>query len=521
MKWPVPERYNAACDFVDRHMEEGRAHEVAILYRDEVVTYGDLYERVNRAGRLFRELGIEMEQRILLVLPDCPEFVYAFFGAIKIGAVPVPLNPRLRPDDYAYFVYDARPKAVLVGRELVEVFENIVAASRFKPLRLVVKGEAPQGWLSFTDLLHQVDGTLEPADTHKDDVAFWLYSSGSTGAPKGTIHLQHDMPFCVLHYAKPILNIQPGDRTYSVAKLHFAYGLGNAMYFPLGVGASTILVPEHPTPQVILETIQRDRPTLFFSVPTAYNAVLRWEERFRYDVSSLRLCVSAGEALPEKLYHEWKAWTGIEILDGIGSTEALHIFISNRPGQVRPGSSGTVVPGYEAEIRDESGRPVPTGEVGVLWIKGDSVAAGYWNKQEKTQRTFVGSWLCTGDMYVRDEEGYYWYVGRSDDMIKAGGIWVSPIEVENVLIEHPAVVECAVVAHDDGDGLVKPKAFVVLRPDIPSSESLVEELKRFVKERLASYKCPRWFVFVDELPKTSTGKIQRFRLRQTQEGRGA
>ncbi|HEY7868817.1 MAG TPA: benzoate-CoA ligase family protein, partial [Methylomirabilota bacterium] len=345
--------------------------------------------------------------------------------------------------------------------------------------------------------------------------AFWLYSSGSTGRPKGAVHLHHDSVICVDTYARQVLGMTERDRTVSAAKLFFAYGLGNNMSFPLGVGGQGVLYPHRPTPEAMFELIQRHRPTLFFGVPTLYAAMLQIKEaEKRYDLSTLRFCVSAGEALPEEIYRRWQERFGVEILDGIGTTEILHIFLSNRPGRARPGSSGPVVPGYEAVVVDDDGRPMPAGEVGNLRVKGDSTMAYYWNQHEKTKDTLVGHWIQTGDKYYQDGDGYFWYCGRADDMLKVGGIWVSPIEVENTLMSHPAVLEVAVVGQADSDELIKPKAFVVLKDGHTAAPTLETELKTFVKDKIAPYKYPRWIAFVPDLPKTATGKIQRFKLRQ-------
>jgi benzoate-CoA ligase len=356
--------------------------------------------------------------------------------------------------------------------------------------------------------------TLEAAATSRDDAAFWLYSSGSTGFPKGAVHLHHDMVVCQETYARQVLGIRETDRVYSAAKLFFAYGLGNAGYFPMGVGGQSILYPHRPTPESVFEILARHRPTIFFGVPTLYAAMLAVKEaERRYDLSALRLCVSAGEALPDELYARWRERFGVEVLDGIGTTEILHIFLSNRPGAARPGSTGQAVPGYEAILVDDEGHPVPRGEIGNLRVKGDSTMAYYWNKHDKTKETLFGAWIQTGDKYHQDEDGYFWYAGRADDMLKVGGIWVSPIEVEATLIRHPAVLEAAVVGKEDTDRLVKPKAFVVLKEPAAGGATLAEELKRFVKDKIAPYKYPRWIDFVAELPKTATGKIQRFKLR--------
>jgi benzoate-CoA ligase len=363
---------------------------------------------------------------------------------------------------------------------------------------------------------------FEAESTHRDSPAFWLYSSGSTGTPKGCVHLQHDMVVCAELFGKGVLGIRQTDRTFSVAKLFFAYGLGNALYFPFSVGAATILWPGPPAPEHVFDLIEKHRPTLFYSVPTGYAMILAHERRSRsadlqvrdFDLSSIRLAVSAGEALPAAIYERFKQRFGIDIIDGIGSTEALHMFISNRPGAIRPGSSGRLVDGYDARILDDNGAPAAPDDIGNLWIKGDSVCSGYWNRHEKTKDTIEGHWIRTGDKYSRDADGFFWYAGRSDDMLKVGGLWVSPVEVENALVAHPAVLECGVIGAQDHDGLVKPKAFVVTRPGLDATRELAKELQQYVRERLAEYKRPRWVEFLPELPKTATGKIQRFRLRE-------
>jgi benzoate-CoA ligase len=510
----LPEVFNAAAEFVDRHLQEGRAERVALRYEGRTFTYGQVAALVNRVGNALRDLGVEMENRVLLLLYDSPQFVAGFFGAIKIGAVPVPVNTMMRAQDYAYVLNDSRAKVLIAHRPLWDEVAKV--RGQLKHLRhVVIVGEPEPGQHAFDAWTAKASPDLQPAPTSKDDAAFWLYSSGSTGFPKAAVHLQHDMVYCAELYARQILGIGPHDVTFSAAKLFFAYGLGNSLYFPFRVGAATILYPGRPLPETVFDIIARERPTLFFGVPTLYAAMLAVPDaERRYDLSSLRLCVSAGEALPAELYRRWKARFGSDILDGIGTTEVLHIFISNRPGRVRPGSSGLVVPGYEVRIVDEEGRPVKPGEIGNLLAKGDSICAYYWNQHDKTKQTILGEWIVTGDKYSQDDEGYYWYAGRSDDMLKVGGIWVSPIEVESTLIQHPAVLEAAVVGQEDDDRLVKPKAFVVLKPGYAATPALEEELKAFVKERIAPYKYPRWIAFLPELPKTATGKIQRFKLRQ-------
>lgn len=512
----LPDTMNAAAYFVDANVEAGRGRNIAIhdAGSGATFTYDDVLAMTNRTGNALRGLGLRREERVMLLLLDSPEFAFCFFGAIKIGAVPIPTNTLLQPHDYEYLLNDSRARVLIVSESLLPKVEPI--RHRLKHLTDVVvvggPGEGSLGYAAWTDA---ASPELVPEMTGKDDACFWLYSSGTTAFPKGAVHLQHDMIVAADLYARGILAINEHDRCFSVAKLFFAYGLGNGLYFPFRVGASTILYPDKPDRASVLGIMQAYRPTLFFSVPSGYAGMLSGDDAAGpQDAGSLRHCVSAGEALPKALYERWKDRYGVEILDGIGSTEILHIFISNRPGRVKPGSIGEVVPGYEAKIVDEQRREVPTGTVGDLLIKGDSTCPCYWNKHEATKDTIEGHWIHTGDKCLRDADGYFWYQGRSDDMLKVGGIWVSPVEVESILMQHPAVLESAVVGVADADGLIKPKAFVVLKdPSTADPDKLGAELRRFVKSRAAVYKYPRWVQFVPKLPKTHTGKIQRFKLR--------
>jgi len=505
--------FNVATHFVDRHVAEERGAATAFYCEGRTLTYRDVHDLVNRTGNVLRELGVGMEQRVLLLCLDGPEFLGAFWGAIKIGAVPVPVNTMLRAADYLYFLEDSRARVAVVSAPLLaEAGPALAQASHLR--HVLVAGGHPGTFLSYEDRVAKASPVLEAAPTSRDDAAFWLYSSGSTGFPKGAVHRHHGMVVCTDTYARQVLEMRETDRVFSAAKLFFAYGLGNANYFPMGVGAESVLYPHRPTPDAVFEVITRHRPTLFFGVPTLYAAMLAVKDaERRFDLGSLRLCVSAGEALPGELYTRWRDRFGVEIVDGIGTTEILHIFLSNRPGAARPGSSGRPVPGYEAIIVDDAGQPVPPGEIGNLRVKGDSTMAFYWNKHEKTRDTLHGHWIQTGDKYYQDRDGYFWYCGRADDMLKVGGIWVSPVEVEATLVGHPAVLEAAVVGQEDSDRLVKPKAFVVLKEPERASAALADELKAFVKDKIAPYKYPRWIEFVPELPKTATGKIQRFKLR--------
>jgi benzoate-CoA ligase family protein len=513
----IPGTFNAASYFIDRHISEARDQKVAFECGEERVTYGALHQRVNQAGNLLRNLGLRREERVVLLLFDTPDFAYCFFGGIKIGAVPVPINTLLKPKEYEYMLNDSRARIAIVSAELLPQINAIPKANlEYLETIIVSRGASPDGTLSLQSLMGASSTELAAANTSKDEPAFWLYSSGSTGFPKGCVHLHHDMVVCAEQYAKAVLGINENDRFFSVAKLFFAYGLGNGLYFPLAVGATSILWPGSPSPQNIFSIIERHKPTLFFSVPSNYSTLLsfRRENGPEFDLSSIRWAVSAGEALPAPLYHRFKQRFGVEILDAIGSTEALHMFIANRPGAARPGSSGQVIPGYQTRILDELGNPVPDGEIGNLLIKGDAVCSCYWNQHEKTKQTIEGHWLRTGDKYYRDADEYYWYVGRSDDMMKVKGMWVSPIEIESALLEHSAVQEAAVVGFADSNELTKPAAYVVLKDGEDGSTAKSKELMEHLTSRLAAFKCPHSIEFVQQLPKTATGKIQRFKLRQ-------
>jgi len=508
---------NAAAWFVDRHIVEGRAESVAIECGDRRLTYRDLQEQVNRAGTALKnELGVRPEERVVLLMLDVPEMIVAFFGAIKIGAVPVPVNTRWTAAEYEYVLRDSAARVIILSDTLhAEASKAIRGCSSVRDVVVAGADVDDARAIRFEKLLAGSSAVLEAEPTSRDAPAFWLYSSGTTGRPKGCVHLQHDMGVCADNYARGVLGLHQQDRCFSVAKLFFAYGLGNSMYFPFSVGATSILWPGAVTPAVVFDIVERYRPTLFFSVPTHYAMLLSHPPAEReFDLSSVRCGVSAGEALPPALFHRFRERFGVEILDGIGSTEVLHIFISNQPGRARPGSSGVLVPGYEARLVDENGHPVPQGELGDLIVRGDSTCAFYWNQHEQTKDTIAGHWIRTGDKYQQDEDGYFWFAGRSDDMLKVGGIWVSPAEVEHLLLEHPAVQSCAVTGREDRDGLVKPVAHIVLREGIASGAELGDELQQFARQRLAEYKRPRWIEFVDALPVTATGKIQRFKLRQ-------
>jgi benzoate-CoA ligase len=515
----LPHTFNVATHFVDRNVSEGRGQKIAIECGEQRITYQQLLERVNRTGNALKKLRVRTEERVALLLLDTPEFAYCFFGGIKIGAVPIPINTLLKPAEYEYILNDSRARLIIVSASLYPQIQAI-PKDRLRYLEtIVIAGESQDGLPSLEVLISDSPDALQAEPTCKDDAAFWLYSSGSTGFPKGCVHLHHDMVVCAELYAKAVLGITENDRFFSVAKLFFAYGLGNGLYFPFSVGATTILWPGSPAPPNVYKVIEQFKPTLFFSVPSNYASLLAYalehaEEPAKFDLSSVGYAVSAGEALPAPIYHRFKERFKVEILDAIGSTEALHMFIANRPGAVRPGSSGQVLPGYEARIVDEHGQTLPDNQVGNLLIKGDAVCSCYWNQHEKTKETIQGHWLHTGDKYYRDADGYYWYVGRSDDMLKVKGMWVSPIEIETVLLEHPQVQEAAVVGYADSNQLIKPAAHVVLKNGSHGDAALTEQLKQLISSRLAAHKCPQRFEFVSELPKTATGKIQRYKLRR-------
>ncbi len=516
--------FNIAVTMIDRHLEEGRGGYPAIINADAVptaqeevetqVTYQQLAERVNKCGNMLKSLAAEPGGRVLMVVKDCPEFFYIFFGAIKAGFVPVPLNTLLRAEDYRYMVEDSGCAGLVYSPEYLSEVTPALAASEHQP-GFILCTEGPSGLAA---LMEGHSPVLEPAPATADSECFWLYSSGSTGRPKGAVHRHRDIAATCVHYAVDTLGMTENDTCFSAAKLFFAYGLGNGMTFPLWVGGTAVLSGQRPSPEMTFQIIEEHKPSIYFGVPTLYAAQLRALDEAAQDdqgpdFTSLRCCVSAGEALPADIFRRWQEKTGTLILDGIGSTEALHIFISNTMDDHRPGTSGKPVPGYQVKILDEHGDPVPTGEAGMLLIKGGSTASHYWNNPQKTVDTMVDGWLNTGDTYYEDPDGYFVYCGRSDDMLKVGGIWCSPVEIENRLIEHPKVLEAAIVGRPDTDELIKPEAFVVLNESNDASDSLAEDLLKHCQDGLARYKYPRWINFVDDLPKTATGKIQRFKLR--------
>ena len=509
----LPRSYNAATHFIDRHLDEGRASKIAVIDEQGSYTYAQLAERVNRAAGALLQLGLEPEQRVLLCLLDTIDFPTVFWGAIKAGLVPVPVNTLLTQQDYAYLLDDSRARALVVSSALYDGFARHLDQHGLLE-QVIVSGSESHDHRSLDDLLATSSPMTQPASTTCDDTAFWLYTSGSTGTPKGAVHRHSDLVQTAHLYGQGVLGIREEDVVFSAAKLFFAYGLGNAMSFPFHVGATAVLLAQRPTPHAVLDRLKQCAATIFYGVPTLYGAMLADASNDRSQVSDqLRLCVSAGEALPEEVGRDWERRFQVPILDGLGSTEMLHIFLSNQPGDIRYGSSGKPVPGYELRIVGENDIEVPAGEIGELLVCGPSSASCYWNQRDKSLNTFQGEWTRSGDKYYLDEEGYYCYCGRTDDMLKVSGIWVSPFEVESALLGESRVLEAAVVGQEDDQGMVKPKAVIVLQEGVTASPNLVAELQAFVKDRLAPFKYPRWIEFVDELPKTATGKIQRFKLR--------
>ncbi len=510
----IPRHYNAAYDLIERNLRAGRGDKLAYIDDRGRYTYRELGERVNRAGNALRALGLAPEQRVLLALHDGIDFPTVFLGAIKAGLVPIAVNTMLTANDYRFILGDSRANALVVSPPLLATFEQALAEAGTELRReVIVAGEAQPPQRSLDALLAGASDVLEPAPTTGDDACFWLYSSGSTGAPKGTVHVQASMIQTAELYARPVLGIGEDDVVFSAAKLFFAYGLGNALSFPLAVGATTVLMAERATPAAVFKRLTAHRATIFYGVPTLFAAMLSASDFPAREALALRRCASAGEPLPAEIGRRFRERTGVDILDGIGSTEMLHIFLSNRADDVRYGTTGKPVPGYELRIIDEQGHDVADGEPGELLIKGPTAAMTYWNNRPKSRATFLGEWTRSGDKYRCDADGYYVYCGRNDDMLKVGGIWVSPAEVEAAIIAHPAVLEAAVVAWEDADQLVKPKAFVVLRPAQQGDAALAAEIQAHVRAQLAHYKYPRWIDFVPELPKTATGKIQRYKLR--------
>ncbi len=508
----IPRDYNAAHDLIERNLAAGRAGKVAFIDDAGAVTYGELAERVNRVANALTALGLQPEDRLLLCHLDTADWVAVFLGAIKAGIVPIAVNTLLTTDDYRFMLRDSRARALVVSEALLPQFAPALDDAPALR-RVIVSGRQVDTHLHLQSLMRVAGTAFEPAATTCDDACFWLYTSGSTGTPKGAVHVHSSLIQTWELYAKPILGVREDDVLFSAAKLFFAYGLGNALTFTLAAGATAVLMSERPTPAAVFRRLREHRPTVFYGVPTLYGALLASPELPARGELALRVCTSAGEALPAELGRRWTEHFGVEILDGIGSTEMLHIFLSNRPGQVRYGTTGMPVPGYALRLVGEDGHEVAEGELGELQIAGPTSAAFYWNNRARSRDTFHGPWTRAGDKYSRSADGFYTYGGRSDDMLKVSGMYVSPFEVEAALMTHPQVMEAAVVGDEDENALVKPRAFVVLRPGAQPGEAMVHALQQHVKEHLAPFKYPRWVEFLPELPKTATGKIQRFKLR--------
>jgi len=509
----LPLHYNA-CDILDHNLP-ARAGQVALLSAERTLTFAEAAAAANQVGHALRRLQVRPGETVALLALDSAEWVVSYFGILKIGAVALSLNTLLKPHDHAYVLADARVRVLIVHQALLAAVEPIRDTLPGLEHVIVIGGGGRSGDLVFADWVAGEPTALEPARTHREDFCCLNYSSGTTGEPKGILHAHKDLPLTAQLWGINVLGLRAADRTFATAKLFFTFGTGGNLIFPWQVGASAVVMAGPPRLAAnVLDTLQRFRPTIFYNAPTGYAALLA-EPGFphAYDLSSLRLCVSAGEALPAPVWHAWKAATGLDIIDGLGSTENYHIFISNHAADIRPGSSGRPVPGYEVKIVDENGGPTPSGEVGSLLVKGETAALFYLHQSERSRKTFLGEWLHTGDKYYVDADGYYWHAGRADDLLKVGGIWVAPVEVESALVGHPAVLECAVVGRPDQAQLVKPYAYVVLRPDHQASPELEAGLIAYCRERLADYKRPRWVEFVTELPKTATGKIQRYKLR--------
>jgi benzoate-CoA ligase family protein len=514
----VPEQFNLASFLLDRHLAEGRANKPAVFYKQETLTYAELAEMADRIGNALLGLGVEQENRVMLCLFDCPQFLASYFGAMKIGAVPVPVSTMAMSQDYFYYLNDSRAKILVVHQDLAHSIRQVRSELRYLK-HFIVVGEPEKGELSYDLLLKNSSSDLVATPTHRDDMAFWMYSSGTTGKPKGVVHLHHDLMYFMPPHCD-MVSMGEDDIVFSISKLYFSYGRNNSLEAPFLCGAGVVLYPGRPEPEKIFDVIEEYRPTLFYGVPSSYTAMLTYIDKAgrTCDLSSVRHCISAGEPLPRVVFESWLEKFGIELLDTVGSTDVGAVYLSNKPGFIKPGSSGVLLPGFEARLVDEKSRDVEEGEIGTLWIKNDGTTAYYWNKHQKTKESFCGEWFNTGDKFYRDSDGFYWYVGRADDMLKAGGIWVSPLEVEGALLEHPAVNQCTVISAPDAAGLEKPMAFVVLNEGYAPSPELEQELHDFVRSKIAHYKCPRWFRFINELPCTASGKVQRYKLREMLRG---
>ncbi len=508
----VPREYNFAADVLEGNLQAGRAHKPAYVDPRGSWSFADLADRAARFGQALRALGVRREERMLLCLLDTIDWPTAFLGAVKSGVIPIPVNTLMSEDDCRFMLADSRARVLVVSEAIYARLATVIEADPDLEL-VIVSGENARGHHGFEDLIAQAQPEAYTAPTTRDDICFWLYTSGSTGQPKGAVHVHADLKLTNDLYAARILGLTDQDVCYSAAKLFFAYGLGNALTFPLSAGATTILLPERPTPELVATLMRRHPVTVLYGVPTFYAAFLASAAAPRRDELKLRLCVSAGEALPAQIGSRWRERYGVDILDGLGSTEMLHIFLSNRPGEVKYGTTGKPVPGYDVRLVGDGGEAVRRGEMGELQVRGPTSAIMYWNNREQSRATFLGEWTRSGDKYIEDQDGFYVYCGRRDDMLKVGGMYVAPFEVEGALCTHPDVLEAAVVAWPDPEGLIKPKAFVVLKSPGHAGDALARALQEYCKSKLAPYKYPRAIEFRADLPKTATGKIQRFKLR--------
>ncbi|BBO90342.1 benzoate-CoA ligase family protein [Desulfosarcina ovata] len=512
----LPETFNMVSLLLERHLTGSQADRTAIIYRDNEVTYRQLGRMTNQFGNVLANQGIKPGDRVVILLNDSPEYFAVYLGAMKMGAVPVPINMLATVKDLEFFIRDSEAAAVVMEPDIYAHLKDCLP--EIPGIKtLLIKGEAATGTVELGQLINDASDQLDVYPTSKMDHSYWLYTSGTTGLPKGVIHLHKDLVYAVETWGRHVVDFTPDDRVFCSSKLYFSYGLNFAMYLPLYYGASVVINPDRPLPETILGMIEKYRPSGLFSVPTAYGQQLNYLEAAekKPDLSSLRFCISAGEALPGSLLKRWRERFGIDILDGLGSSEVSLIFICNRPGKVRENASGLPLPGYAVEVRDELGKVLPANELGELWVKSNTLFDAYWKNPEKTAETLVDGWMKTGDMGHLDEDGYFFYSARANDTMKVSGIWVSPLEVEDALLSHPAVAECAVVGVEDDMGLIKPKAFINLKDGYQPGDEIAGELKVYVKQKLAPHKYPRIIEFVDELPKTATGKIQRYKLRQS------
>ena len=512
-KYDVPDVFNLGSFLTDRHIAEGRGAKTALYYLDERVTYSSLVAMVNRTGNMFKTLGLEIENRVVLVLPDSPEFFYCFLGAMKIGAVPVAVNTLASPKDYSYFLNDSRAKVLVVHESFLPKIEPIMGELKFLR-KTVVVGTATAGTESYDKLVKKESADLEAAPTNKDDVAFWMYTSGTTGVPKGVVHLHHDLLSFLPPYCENVSKITEDDVVFTTSRMFFSYGRNNSFDSPLLYGAAVVLYPDWPDAAKVFQILAKYRPSILVSVPSFYNSMLREvdKDNRKIDLSFIRVCTSSGEPLPKPLFDKWKAKFGLEILDVLGSTDAGGSYLGNCAGKVKAGSAGLLLDGYKGRLVGADGKEVAVGETGTLWLSNDGTAPYYWNKHQRSKQVFQGDWFNTGDRFHQDEDGFYWYDGREDEMLKVSGQWVSPLEIEAALGQHPAVSETAVVGAPDESGLTRVKAFVVLKEGTKPSPELEKEMVNFVRDRIAHFKAPRWIEFVPEMPRTVTGKLQRHRL---------